>query len=147
MNQLVINLLLKLRRKYPDNKGIIKLLGESWESKEKLAEKTGVLEHKAEELFNRLSIDDREAVFLKLLEFLYPQSIVNKHPKQRVWLCKLGDDKFVYEVESNTVVMPFPNEEPRKFPAGIFVENMPKLDEFLKYLNTYSMRNRKRFNF
>ena len=41
--------------------------------------------------------------------------------------------------------MPMGVDEPRVFPVGKFVGNMPKLKEFLSYLSTYSMRNRQRF--
>jgi hypothetical protein len=78
------------------------------------------------------------------LQELYPEAVINKHPKKRVWLCTFSDHKFFFDVEANEVVMPFPNEEPRVFPAGVFVENLPKLKEFFEYLGKYSMRQRRR---
>lgn len=148
MNQLSV--LLKLKEKYPDNESLVELLEEldsEWVKKERLVRKTGALNNKAEELFSRLSPDDREELFLKLLNHLYPSVVTDKHPQKRVWLCKLESHKFFYDVKANKVIMPFPNEEPRTFSAGVFVENMPKLKKFLDYLGTYSMRNRRRFKF
>ncbi|MBD3312625.1 hypothetical protein GF352_04195 [archaeon] len=145
-----LSVLFKLKDKYPDNKKIISLLGEvdkGWAKKEKVIRKTGALNNRAGELFNRLSPDDREELFLKLLTTLYPGVVTDKHPQKRVYLCKLGGHKFFYDVLENNIMMPFPNEEPRTFPAGVFVENMPKLEKFLEYLDTYSMRNRRRFRF
>lgn len=145
-----LSVLLKLKVKYPDNKLLINLLEEfdkDWAKKEKVIRKTGALNNKAGELFNRLSPDDREELFLKLLTILYPGVVTDKHPQKRVYLCKLGEHKFFYDVLKNNIMMPFPNEEPRTFPASVFVENMPKLEKFLDYLDNYSMRRRRRFKF
>jgi len=147
MKQLVIALLVKLDKKYPD-KGISKLMSEfdkDWEKSKKWVSKSGALDHSVEELFDRLTVDAREEVFTKLFMKLYPTAGISKHPKKRVWLFKMGENKFFYEVVNNSVVMPMGIDEPRVFTAGRFIENMPKLEEFIKYLGSYSMRNRRRF--
>jgi len=146
MNQVAV--LLKLKAKYPD-KDFSELFkrfdpdgfGVKWVSK------TGSLQHSIEELFGRLSVNLREELFLALFKHLYPDAVVSKHPQKRVWLFKLGVHKFFFEVQANKVVMPMGVEEPRLFTAGKFVTNLPKLQEFLDYLSTYSMRNRRRFSF
>ena len=147
MKQLVIALLVKLDKKYPDQ-GISRMMGDfdkDFEKSKKWVIKSGALDNSVEELFDRLSVDDREEVFTQLFMRLYPEARISKHPQKRVWLFKMGEDKFFYEVENNSVVMPMGLDDPRVFTAGRFIENMPKLEEFIKYLSSYSMRNRRRF--
>ncbi len=62
-----------------------------------------------------------------------------------VYLFKLGEKKFFYDPGINQIVMPMGEEEPRHFNTAEFFENIPKLDEFLNYLDTYSLRNRRKF--
>lgn len=142
MNQLITAIILKLDKKYPD-KGLKGLIND--ESTIKWVKKTGLLNKSVEELFNRLSLDDREELLTKLFVKLYPKGGISKHPKHRVWLMKLGDDKFFYEVEADKVTMPMGRDEPRVFPAARFAANLPKLEEFIQYLSDYSMRQRRRF--
>ena len=149
MKQVVTAILLKLRKAFPKkDKLITELLKEfdsNWEKNESWVKKTGLLNNKVSELFDRLSLNDKKDLFLKTLKKLYPQAITSKHPQKNVWLCNVAGHKFFFEPGHNEVVMPFPNEEPRVIPGGVFVENLPKLKEFLDYLGTYSMRQRKRF--
>jgi hypothetical protein len=149
MKQVITAILLKLRKVYPVKAKILTSLLEefdpNWESNESWVKKTGLLNNKVEELFSRLGVDDREELLIQLLKKLYPEAATGKHPSKRVWLCNLEGHKFFFDVEANEVVMPFPNEEPRVIPAGVLVENLPKLKEFLDYLGTYSMRQRKKF--
>ena len=145
MNQ-AIALLLKLKVKYPEAsfENLLKRFDPEG-SGVKWASKTGLLERSIDELFNRLSVDKREELFLELFRHLYPGAVISKHPQKRVWLFKLGVHKFFYEVETGRVVMPMGVDEPREFKPGLFVENLPKLEAFLNYLSSYSMRNRRRF--
>ena len=147
MKQLVIALLVKLDKKYPD-KGISKMMvgvDKDYEKSKKWVSKSGALDNSVEELFDRLSVDDREEVFTQLFMKLYPKAAISKHPQKRVWLFVMGESKFFYEVDNNSVVMPMGLDDPRVFTAGRFIENIPKLEEFIKYLGSYSMRNRRRF--
>jgi hypothetical protein len=150
MKQFITAMLLKLKSKYPDKESLIQSVLEefdnNWKKNRAWVKKTGVLVNSISELFNRLDVNSKEDLFLKLLKEFFPKSVIEKHPKKRVWLCQVEGHKFFYDVINNIIVMPFQEEEPRNFPIGDFMENLPKLKAFLDYLGTYSMRNR-RFKF
>ncbi len=147
VNQLITALILKLKDKYSDV-NFSGLVSDDFEASVRIVNKTSLLTNSVSELFNRLSPDLRESFFKRLFKNLYPHNVFSKHPEKRVYLFKVGVNKFFYDVLANNILMPIKDDEPRVFPAGLFVENLPKLEGFINYLNIYSMRNRrKRFTF
>jgi len=147
MKQLIIALLLKMRDKYPEREKILnELLGEldkNFNANINWVIKSGVLNNKTSDLFERLDLESKEMVFTKLFKRLYPTGVLAKNPERNAWLLKIDNKKFFFDVSAGKVIIPMGEEEPRTFPAGEFFENMPKLNEFFNYLNDYSMRNRR----
>ena len=86
-------------------------------------------------------------LFIKLFKELYPKAIVQKHPKEEAYLLKLGNYKFFYSPNKGTVTMPTDDDQPRFFDDNQFFENLPKIEEFIGYMNTYTPRNRRKFRF
>ena len=125
----------------------MKFFDANYEVNMRWIEKTGLLNNKVNELFSKLSPEFREEVFMELFTKLYPKAVVSKHPSKEVYLLKLDELKLFFDVNDNKVIMPVKDDEPRVFPAGEFFENLPKLKEFIKYLDDYSMRRRRGFTF